>query len=446
VIEITPDCYSFASCAFCGASKPSSGKLAFGGHHVCVEVNCAECGRRYLADLPVGHALYTPGAICLSTFELRSHPDAAWFSRSLVEAARAYAARAPRPQSFGSLEVVQLRRCESAVIVNCIDFLYGHVLLKLLNAQAHLEKSPGLGVIVVIPRCFRWLVPDEVAEIWLVDVPLSKGDQWLHTLVEAVPRELKRFEKVWLSLAYGSQVPSRIDISRFTRVKPFALERFTDTPCHFTIVAREDRLWFGSAFEQLCFRVLRRLTSRRLATRMFVTLQESRFRRLRRAIKAAVPQARFAMVGIGSASADSGVNDLRTRRMTDEVERQWCEAYARSHAVIGIHGSNMLLPTAHAAGVVEILPDDRQGNLLQDILTRSEGREASFLVRFAGEYASVREVAAHAIGIYSNYPVHRLQMSGEMMTHEIASDTRPWENAYSRALEHSKEPASEAAT
>jgi hypothetical protein len=97
----------------------------------------------------------------------------------------------------------------------------------------------------------------------------------------------------------------------------------------------------------------------------------------------------------------------------------------------------MLLPSALAAGVVEILPRDRQGNILQDILSPWEGRKASFLIRFASEHASVRELVAHILGIYREYPVHCLQMDGAKLTHEKVTDTQPWQEGYAAAVAHS---------
>ena len=41
---------------------------------------------------------------------------------------------------------------KKVVILNCLDDCYGHVLLKLLNTQRHLEKHPTLGLIVIIPK------------------------------------------------------------------------------------------------------------------------------------------------------------------------------------------------------------------------------------------------------------------------------------------------------
>ncbi|HEX8685798.1 MAG TPA: hypothetical protein VF654_04825, partial [Pyrinomonadaceae bacterium] len=61
----------------------------------------------------------------------------------------------------------------------------------------------------------------------------------------------------------------------------------------------------------------------------------------------------------------------------------------------GVHGSNMLLPSAHAGGVVELIGPERWGNLTQDILFRdtSDCREALFRYRFVDELTPPPDLA-----------------------------------------------------
>jgi hypothetical protein len=119
-------------------------------------------------------------------------------------------------------------------------------------------------------------------------------------------------------------------------------------------------------------------------------------------LRKSLPGVTFSVVGLGpSSSWASDVNDLRTERMDVEVERSWCRAYAKSQVVVGVHGSNMLLPTALAAGCVEILPHDRLGNIVQDISVRYADRMQLFLYRFVDEFASPSVVARHVVAIFA---------------------------------------------
>ena len=96
----------------------------------------------------------------------------------------------------------------------------------------------------------------------------------------------------------------------------------------------------------------------------------------------------FAVAGLAEGGARGGlpgwVKDLRRPAPDEAAERAWCERYAASHVVVGVHGSNMLLPSAHAGAAVELLGPERWGNFAQDILFRDAGdcRETLFRYRF----------------------------------------------------------------
>jgi hypothetical protein len=70
----------------------------------------------------------------------------------------------------------------------------------------------------------------------------------------------------------------------------------------------------------------------------------------------------------------------------------------------------MLLPTAFAAGCVEILPLDRFGNMVQDISVRYNDRKQLFFYRFADEYASPKSVAAKAVAIITDFKEYNTNM------------------------------------
>jgi hypothetical protein len=123
-----------------------------------------------------------------------------------------------------------------------------------------------------------------------------------------------------------------------------------------------------------------------------------------RRIRKSIPDVRFTVVGLAEGGGLSDLaTDLRTRQMDDAVERSWVEAYAASQIVVGVHGSNMLLPTAHAAGCIEILPYDRYGNIVQDISVRRHDRMQLFLYRFVDEFATPAEIARQAVAMFREF-------------------------------------------
>jgi hypothetical protein len=202
-----------------------------------------------------------------------------------------------------------------------------------------------------------------------------------------------------------------VDIARFSKVPAFPLKEFATRPPEFTFVLRHDRLWYHSPATKLLHRVLRRLGATKGPRHPVAMLQDALVRNTIRHIRRELPQATFNVVGLGEpGGTPSGVNDLRSMRMNTDLERDWCRAYARSHAVIGVHGSNMLLPTAHAAGCIEILPHDRHGNMVQDIVVRYRDRMQLFLIRMLDEHASPADVARHAVSMYGAMDNYRTNM------------------------------------
>jgi hypothetical protein len=99
-------------------------------------------------------------------------------------------------------------------------------------------------------------------------------------------------------------------------------------------------------------------------------------------------------VGVGDPGGlPAWIQDLRSRQIVSDLERTWCQLYACSHVVGGVHGSNMVLPSAHAMAVVELMPPDRWGNVLQDILFKPQDiRLVSMLIRILPLSASAEDV------------------------------------------------------
>src|SRR5690606_28596791 len=99
-------------------------------------------------------------------------------------------------------------------------------------------------------------------------------------------------------------------------------------------------------------------------------------------------------------------SDKRTTKMNAEIERDWCRLYAQSHVVIGVHGSNMLLPTAHAAGCVEVLMEERDRNVVQDLSVRYNDRRQLFFYCFVDQYAAQSSDAVKVGGMYRQFENH----------------------------------------
>lgn len=348
------------------------------------DLRCPRCAREFYGDLAAGQALYTPMLLEKATGTVHDAHGVGWFAEWLRES---YARRTDAPVPFDVQERLPVTR--HVVLLNCLDTLYGHSLLKLLNAQNYLDRHTDVDLIVLVPSFLAWMVPDGVAQVWEVGLPLRRGTEWNEWVAREIRRRVEAYQSVSLSHALSHPRPDDFDIARFTRVEPFALDEWDvrlKRPT-VTFIWRDDRPWLArtsaapdSRHERL-ERLIRRPTySARRQHKMVTALAE--------AIRHDWPTLDFAIAGLSDAgeaiALPAWMADLRYPAIDHNTERRWCERYARSHIVVGIHGSNMLLPSAHAGGVVELIGPERWGNFTQDILFRELGdcREVLFRYRF----------------------------------------------------------------
>lgn len=401
LVPLKPEPFRDFACPRCGHDRPQASSCVFPGIHVMGRFACRGCGLEFLRDFPVGFGVDHPMAIGTndgSLFNLNGGDG--WIHGPLIAG---YLAPHTGPVA---IERIMHREARRVVILNTLDFLYGHVLLKLFNAQHYLDRHPDLGLVLILPKSFAWLVPKGTAEVWLVDQKLSQAHRWSTAIDAFVQQQLPRFEEVYLGRGYAHPEFTSIDIERFTGLAPFDPAGYLERPPHITFIARRDRLWFASGLEKFLCRALNKIGAKAVA-RSFASRQDQLMRRTMRAIRERLPEARFTVAGLGPPGGFGELaDDLRTDRMDQGTEMAWCAAYARSQLVVGVHGSNMILPTAFSCGCIEILPYDRYGNMVQDLSVRWNDRMQLFHYRFVDEFASPRAVARHVVSMFADYAVY----------------------------------------
>jgi hypothetical protein len=405
MFEIFPNCQFSPACPYCG-ERATTVDIDFQGIHVLGLFHCSGCQAQFWTDLPCGHGRTSPVFLDTQGQSLIDMGVAGWVMQSLET-----------QFSHRFIDTIRIdklvsRDSKRVVIVNCLDYLYGHVLLKLFNAQRHMEQDPDVGVIVLIPHGFEWLVPDFVAETWVVHCSLGQLKNWYSCIHEFVQAQLSRFEHVSLSCAYSHPHFSDVDISLFTKKSRFQLSSFSDSSPQITVVVREDRLWFSGAWMYFVWRGLWWLKIMPYFRWFFVWIQHRLILKMATLIVASTPNARVSIVGLGRTfKYPSWIDDQRETAMSDAVEADWCALYSKSHVIVGVHGSNMILPTALAAGFVEILPYDRYGNILQDIALPYSDRRLLFLGRFVDAFATPKQVARHVCAIVSDFEGFYVQLT-----------------------------------
>ncbi|MFQ5491336.1 MAG: hypothetical protein ACE5GE_11500 [Phycisphaerae bacterium] len=400
MIHLHPCPVSNHRCPHCGTALQSI-DWYMPGMRMLAELSCPDCDRRYYGDLPAGGGLYYPMLLDQETGQVFDAHGVPWFADWLEQS---YVNRIDTPVE---LTVEQFAPLHKPVLLNCLDTLYGHCLLKLLNAQVILDRHAGHDLIVLVPAFLRWMVPDGVAAVWSVDWPLDKGTQWNDRLAGDLKRRIADLGQCQLSVALSHPHPRDFDIERFTGVPPFPIDQLSgrlDRPT-VTFIWRDDRRWEPDG------RGSQPNGSPPSQTQAVTCLAES--------IRTDWPAVRFSIVGMGHAGGlPDWIADLRQRDPDEQVERRWCRQYADSHLVIGVHGSNMLLPSAHAGVVLDLMPSDRWGNALQDILTPArDPREAVLRCRLLPASIGPEELALIAGQTLRHFPDQAHQLWGDGCRH-----------------------------
>ena len=140
-IKPTFDCES--ACPYCSSALKPIDTLWM-GMHTLVKSECCGCHAKIIEDLKVSHALFSePNKIDLERGTI--------FSRGLGTPPLL---ENLRDRGVPDCEIKKdvLKKFNRVIILNCVDYLYGHCLLKLLNIQRYLEDFPDYGVIAIVPQ------------------------------------------------------------------------------------------------------------------------------------------------------------------------------------------------------------------------------------------------------------------------------------------------------
>lgn len=397
MIQIKPIIQQQCTCPYC--ERPlAADKILWAGMRVCLECQCPSCGARLIEDLKVGHAVNYPYCVDLAKGQVFGSTVAkGWLGDSLLKSLN------PRHNEIDiSKEVFE--QCRRVIILNCIDSLYGHCLLKLLNAQRHLDRHVDCGLILIVPRFLRWMVPQGVAEIWTVNIPLRNGLDYYPAFDRFVHEECKRFEEIHVSQAFSH--PGEFDIARFTGVPKYSFDK--ENP-KITFVWREDRHWCSF----LPFRALRKMG----IVEPMLLAQNLKITSLFKRIQSILPDAQFAVAGLGTRTRfPRWIEDSRVNEFDEQAERKVCKIYAESFLVIGTHGSNMLLASGHAGMTIDLMPNGRWDNFAQDILYHeADPRIAAFRYRYLPYTIGIAELAHIASSMFLVKPYFYSNMTADKL-------------------------------
>jgi hypothetical protein len=417
VLEMPP-----SECPKCRSALIVSGWLITGMRNLA-ELNCPACKTEFYGDLPTGQALYTPILLDKKSGEVYDETHVGWFADWL---ANAYARRTNEPLPLETRKMSKLK--DKIILLNCLDGPYGDLLHKLLNAQYYIDHQTDASLIVLLPRFLEWLLPEGVAEAWIVDLPLRRGTEWNDWLAGEISQRLAPFSEVYLSVAFPHPHSDDFDIERFTRVAPFPLEnlgKHQNKPV-VTFIWREDRLWKTEKHAPVAARI-KRVKKYLGFSEEQINEQTRKVIEFAECLREKFPAVDFAVAGLGKTNNfPYWIADLRLTKLSAEEERAWCVRYARSHIVVGVYGSNMLLPSAHAGSVIDLVGEEWWGNYLQDVLFhQSDAREMFYRYRFV-PHSTAPEDLVTLVSTILRYEDFRRVLSPEFCRHQEKYDLAQW--------------------
>ena len=371
MIQIKPYISTIYTCS-CGDELYFSG-LLWQGLHVCEILVCNRCNKKRINSLPVNQSILEPYAFypdsgVVNDAQGNIVPDN-WYSKKLKSIASPV-------QDEIEIDIDIIRKYDEVLILNTLDYIYGHSFLFLLNLQQIVKSGTRYGIVVIVQPMLKWLIPrEDVAEIWTINLGFKSFNNYYPDLSTKINSEFARFKNVWLSKGHLIPTNENINIQNFTGIRPYNFLKEPDAP-GITFIWREDtdRLWIRNIFLLKGFKKIG-------IGKVLVPLQYLRVMLLFNVLKYKLgTKYYYSVSGLGKFGRfPSFIHDRRVKHFTEESERMLCGVYSESALVIGVHGSGMLLPSAHAGMAISLMPSKRWANYAEDILfTENDVRLASF--------------------------------------------------------------------
>ncbi len=363
ITDLTKPVSARFACPACG--KLNEGQnLFFQGIHVLADSKCPDCHLDYYHTLPLAFTADNPVSFSrdgkVTEFPVKSEWLATPLIRSMTSGRKIIAEIEPE---------VYRSPGKHAILINCLDDCFGYVFTKLCNVTMCKKKHADAHVIALLPEKLKWLIPEQLDEAWLVKGALRDMHGRIDGLDAFIQEQVAAYETFQLYEAEIFIDSNEVDFKDYLHVAPFDYSNSGSMDKQVTFILREDRFWHSGKSEEFFLRLFTRLGMGDSMRKLLCKRQNKRVMKTVKRLLKEDPEIRVAVAGIGATGKfASPIEDRRLTRMSDEDERSWLDLYARSHVVIGIHGSNMILPGIQAGTMIELVPDHRHQRIGETIL------------------------------------------------------------------------------
>lgn len=368
MIKFAPTIDKSFHCPICNVLLKNNEKI-IQGIHVCVECFCSSCNETFLFNLPIGQGK-------LNNLCIRKSDGYSFTPVSNKKFFNSFSAIYNNSNSNDvSLEIIKRNFNRSEVVIlNTLDDCYGHSLLRFFNLQNIIEnKNTEVGIIVIIQPFLKWLLPKEgIDEIWIVNMSFRQMNYFYTELNRKIKVEIDRFTQV--SFSEGHLCPKNIKIEEFSKIRPYDFDSPPKQP-RISIIWRQDvnRLWIKSYW---IYGIMRKIG----IAKILLPLNYLRYLTLVFLLKYKFKgNYKITILGLGTFGIfPKFVDDKRLDKFNEINEFETTEIYSESTLVIGIHGSSLILPSAHAGMTISIMPVKRWGNFAEDLIFSEDDLRLAF--------------------------------------------------------------------
>lgn len=455
-IEIHPQLKYETHCPLCDSNVRAS-DWSIPGLWNLAKIYCYSCKKHFWTDFPFGVGVLAPCFVDIDSGETIRPDGPQWYAD--------LTATAWRKSTRKNIEIqVETRyRAKHICLVNCLYPWWGDAVSLLLRIN-QVRRSSDLDIVVVITSNLRWLVPDYVAEVWTIETEFSTRNEstceWNLELSEKIRALVSAHDSCYIPVIFQPAHLTQAELIDFTDIQPFPRhewnQRLESKPT-VTFMWRSERCWSG---EPLGTRwldsrigrswVLRPLSQsyKRQLDRQAIKEQLRRVITLANELKAKIPNLDFGVCGIGKAEKlPAWITDLRSDAIGPGTNQLWCQRGSQSHVLIGVHGSNINLPSGHAGAVLELVPSDKLRNVLTTFLVTCEDpREALYCYRWLPLDTDPHFMSKTILSILYNYSYMHDAFHGEYykpLTQANLGSIKLQQHSRRRALQRVSTPSEE---
>lgn len=414
MFEIYPNFNKKFYCPFC-QKELTSKEIQIPGMRVVADTYCPNCQKEFYADLPIRHNTILDCILDKETGETynlygnQSKNKESFYSRELKQAFTS-------KKENHNIEFQEINKQENdtkkeeLIIINCLDPCYGHSLFALLNSQYYLDNHPEKELLIIIPKLLSWILPKGNYRAIEVNISLAKSCLWLENLNSHLKKIFEDYQKVYLSECFYPQ-PDYIDINRFIpECRPFDISKLgnKEKPT-ITFLTREDhRLWIqaGPFFKKVKkLKNSHRFKDNNLIKKISLYYQRLSIIQLYQELQKIFPDVDFAVMGTAKTGTfPKEIKDLRNPKPNKETELQWAKRLSQTQVAIGIHGSNVILPSLLSGSTIKLLHNFKPKSIIQDLLpNEKEPRMALVRYRHLPTESSIFTAVKNIQSIINNF-------------------------------------------